>query len=147
MKIRARQIRLLGVVAIAGVLGFTTGQWGEQEEVRYATTELRLREAPRADAPLVLTLPRAARVLVAGCVDGWCTVRYPHTDITGRELESSGFAAQAYLSTIRPLAQTVAPPTRSQSCCKICRKGKACGNTCISRNYTCHKDAGCACNG
>jgi hypothetical protein len=32
-------------------------------------------------------------------------------------------------------------------CCKICTKGKACGNTCISRSYTCHVGPGCACNG
>src|SRR5574340_589706 len=32
-------------------------------------------------------------------------------------------------------------PPESQStggCCKICTKGKPCGNTCISRSYTCH---------
>lgn len=34
----------------------------------------------------------------------------------------------------------------SQSCCKICTVGKACGNSCISRSYTCHQPAGCACN-
>lgn len=34
----------------------------------------------------------------------------------------------------------------SQACCKLCQKGKACGNSCISRNYTCHKGKGCACN-
>lgn len=33
------------------------------------------------------------------------------------------------------------------ACCKVCRKGKACGNSCISRSYTCHKGKGCACNG
>ena len=39
------------------------------------------------------------------------------------------------------------PPQRvSQSCCKYCRKGYACGNTCIARNKTCHVGAGCACN-
>ena len=32
-------------------------------------------------------------------------------------------------------------------CCKICRKGKACGNSCINRNYTCHQPPGCACDG
>ena len=31
-------------------------------------------------------------------------------------------------------------------CCKICRKGKACGNSCIARWMTCHKPPGCACN-
>ena len=33
-----------------------------------------------------------------------------------------------------------------KSCCKICRKGKACGNSCISRTYTCRKLPGCACD-
>lgn len=33
----------------------------------------------------------------------------------------------------------------SGGCCKYCSKGKPCGDTCISRSYTCHKPAGCAC--
>ena len=33
-----------------------------------------------------------------------------------------------------------------ERCCKVCTKGKACGNTCISASYTCHKGRGCACN-
>ena len=32
-------------------------------------------------------------------------------------------------------------------CCKICKKGKACGDSCINKNYTCRKPPGCACNG
>ena len=31
-------------------------------------------------------------------------------------------------------------------CCKICRRGKACGNACIRVTYTCRKPKGCACN-
>lgn len=33
------------------------------------------------------------------------------------------------------------------SCCKVCTTGQACGDTCISKRYTCHKSTGCACNG
>lgn len=33
------------------------------------------------------------------------------------------------------------------ACCKICKKGKACGNSCINRSYTCRQPPGCACNG
>jgi hypothetical protein len=33
------------------------------------------------------------------------------------------------------------------TCCKVCSVGKACGNTCISRNKTCHVGQGCACDG
>jgi hypothetical protein len=35
----------------------------------------------------------------------------------------------------------------SAQCCKICHKGKACGDTCISRQDTCHVGPGCACDG
>ena len=34
----------------------------------------------------------------------------------------------------------------AQACCKICRKGKACGNSCIARWKTCRKPPGCACD-
>jgi len=34
----------------------------------------------------------------------------------------------------------------ASACCKICSVGKACGNSCINREYTCHKGRGCACN-
>lgn len=32
------------------------------------------------------------------------------------------------------------------SCCRMCSKGKACGNSCISRDKQCHKGVGCACD-
>lgn len=35
----------------------------------------------------------------------------------------------------------------SVACCKVCSKGKACGNSCIARNKTCHQPRGCACDG
>jgi hypothetical protein len=34
----------------------------------------------------------------------------------------------------------------ADQCCKVCDKGKACGNSCISRKYQCHKGRGCACD-
>lgn len=37
--------------------------------------------------------------------------------------------------------------TGTGSCCKVCKDGKACGDTCISKSDTCHKSGGCACNG
>jgi hypothetical protein len=36
---------------------------------------------------------------------------------------------------------------QSAACCKICSAGKACGNTCISRNDVCRVGPGCACDG
>ncbi len=49
--------------------------------------------------------------------------------------------------TAYPSWMTDSPQQQSSGCCKICRKGKACGDSCISANYTCHKGSGCACNG
>ena len=34
-----------------------------------------------------------------------------------------------------------------KACCKICKKGKACGDSCISKKYICRKPPGCACDG
>jgi hypothetical protein len=36
--------------------------------------------------------------------------------------------------------------TPRPECCKVCDKGKACGNSCISRAKNCHKGRGCACD-
>ena len=33
------------------------------------------------------------------------------------------------------------------ACCKVCHKGQACGDSCISRKEKCHKEPGCACDG
>ncbi len=43
-----------------------------------------------------------------------------------------------------PLPETV--QTVPAACCKTCRKGKACGDSCISRAKTCRKPPGCACD-
>jgi len=49
--------------------------------------------------------------------------------------------------SMRNSARTRVRLSPRRACCKICRKGKACGNSCISRRYTCHQPQGCACNG
>ena len=38
-------------------------------------------------------------------------------------------------------------PEINAACCKICKKGKACGDSCISKKYVCTKPKGCACDG
>jgi hypothetical protein len=36
------------------------------------------------------------------------------------------------------------PPPKQ--CCRICRKSKACGDTCIAFDRVCHVGPGCACD-
>lgn len=45
--------------------------------------------------------------------------------------------------TVTITATSVIPPP--QICCKHCTTGKPCGDTCISKSYTCHVSGGCAC--
>ncbi len=39
------------------------------------------------------------------------------------------------------------PPAGNQVCCKVCTSSKACGDSCISKDKTCTKPPGCACQG
>jgi len=41
----------------------------------------------------------------------------------------------------------VPPSVIPPGCCRICRVGKPCGDTCISRYLTCTRPPGCACWG
>ena len=38
------------------------------------------------------------------------------------------------------------PNTTTGECCKICTRGKACGNGCINQSYVCRQPPGCACD-
>jgi hypothetical protein len=51
------------------------------------------------------------------------------------------------LSAVSPALDLLGDDAISRTCCKICRKGKACGDSCINRAYTCHRPPGCACDG
>lgn len=44
-----------------------------------------------------------------------------------------------------PMSACEADPTTG--CCRVCREGKACGDSCIAENLTCNAGPGCACNG
>ena len=35
----------------------------------------------------------------------------------------------------------------TDDCCKTCKEGKACGDSCISKDKTCDVGPGCACDG
>jgi hypothetical protein len=46
-----------------------------------------------------------------------------------------------------PYSLVVTTTSPAQQCCRICRKGKACGNSCINVDLQCHQPPGCACDG
>jgi hypothetical protein len=57
-------------------------------------------------------------------------------------------AALLVLASSAPLVSACDSPTGPGSdCCKVCKEGKACGDSCIARDRTCNEGPGCACNG
>jgi hypothetical protein len=46
----------------------------------------------------------------------------------------------------RCAAAETAVLSAASTCCKVCRKGKACGDSCIAREKICRKGPGCACD-
>jgi hypothetical protein len=70
------------------------------------------------------------------------TERFPWETAEGQTQPTISLPPLVPTATPRPTATPI--PVRS--CCKICDVGKACGNSCISRNYTCHQPPGCACD-
>ena len=116
-------------------------RWGQY---RYAHTTVNIRAERTTASEVVDKLSAGDRVIAHDCRDGWCAVYWFYQD-TGEpdEMTPRGFVAQRLLKTNAPVVKQ----TPRRTCCKICRKGKACGNSCISRRYTCRKPPGCACNG
>jgi hypothetical protein len=60
---------------------------------------------------------------------------------------AAGVTRPVNLTGQEPVDATPWTPIPVQGCCKVCSKGKACGDSCISRSKTCHKGRGCACDG
>ena len=56
-------------------------------------------------------------------------------------------SASSHSSSAPSAGLTGLSTATAQTCCKICHKGKSCGNTCISREKICHVAPGCACDG
>jgi hypothetical protein len=51
--------------------------------------------------------------------------------------------------TVRAIITVAAIPTAAPTarvCCKVCTSGKACGDSCLSADKTCHQPPGCACD-
>lgn len=78
----------------------------------------------------------------------------PNNSTTVYEIESFSTlpVAEGRAETIDCEAELISSSGESillaqAGCCRICTVGKACGNSCISKKYKCHKGRGCACNG
>lgn len=55
-------------------------------------------------------------------------------------------AAAAMTAGPSPFEPCGGAASAQAACCKRCSAGKACGDSCISRDKVCHKGKGCACD-
>lgn len=121
-----------------------------QEIVKRAKATAILFALPASDADSLGFLAENARVTVKACALGWCEVASRLA--TGFVLDTllvavdSGRPANA-APVSNPRPDTARAPAPRRACCRVCRTGKACGNSCIARNKTCRQPTGCACNG
>jgi len=60
--------------------------------------------------------------------------------------ERTGAAAVTPGAANPGVANPGAMPRGSPTCCRVCTRGKACGNSCINRAYQCRQPPGCACD-
>jgi hypothetical protein len=72
----------------------------------------------------------------------------PSVSATVGHPATSGLLQSNRCAQLSPSARPTGFTTyTAPQCCRICHKGKACGNTCISRDKICHVGPGCACDG
>jgi hypothetical protein len=81
--------------------------------------------------------------LVLGVAGNAFAADYP----PGGHSAQAGYVFETVLDGAPAGATDERQNVRPAACCKICRKGKACGDSCIKRTYTCTKPPGCACDG
>jgi len=81
-----------------------------------------------------------------------CLTRAPAATESGKAMaqvrvwEVFGLSASDISKIPQPGPVLGPPGMGAKNCCKVCTIGKACGDTCISREYTCHVGPGCACD-
>lgn len=70
-----------------------------------------------------------------------------HTSILEPIKEGTGRSRRAEEPRVRPgFEGSSSSWIPASQCCKVCRKGQACGNSCIGGSYTCRNRRGCACD-
>jgi SH3-like domain-containing protein len=113
---------------------------------------------PGVPAPIVGQDVSRKWWLIRLSYDGWVNMKVSPVagDVSGVPVVTSTIAARnmtlapkviVVVVTATPAAEPQAAQPPARTCCKICSKGKACGDSCISRDKTCHKGVGCACDG
>lgn len=131
----------------------TTPRPVRQRVLFVTASRLNVRMYPTTSAQIIGSLNRHAQVYEIKRNGIWVHIRVPSSLVEGwvhggyvSERKAVPRLERVRISPPPPIYRIPTRPSAA-SCCKICRKGKPCGNSCISRRYTCRRGPGCACAG
>lgn len=87
-------------------------------------------------------MPRLAAILI--CLLAFTSVGV--ADGSASQADKYEFLREIVASDSSPSLLLEAQPAATYAeCCKVCTKGKPCGDTCIAQDKICHVGPGCAC--
>ncbi|HEV7253882.1 MAG TPA: hypothetical protein VGN97_12420 [Mesorhizobium sp.] len=148
--------------ATAAVSGGTFAVATSDSSTRCSGTYNALDTTPTISVPVVCSDGRYADATVTRSRDGMSGTGFAVVSDGTLARVAFGNNALTAVTPIESQAQTAFPTDRApapvmtprsdvqevrSSCCKICRTGIACGDSCISAGKQCRKGRGCACNG
>jgi len=109
-----------------------------------------LSRSARASQNRIRTLKHASRkYITALALVGFSGEVYPKS-LPSNPMKDSTIHSEFKSTNYRLLLSFLdkaEPKVLHASCCRVCRKGKACGDSCISRSHKCQQPPGCACDG
>ena len=136
-------------VAHHGSLNGTTAEWVDRTRPDVAVISVGARNSYGHPSPRVIQLwqsvgARVRRTDLEGTISIFANRNGTFVDTATRS-EASRIAKVPRLDG-NDAVSSYLPGTTGSACCKVCIVGKACGNSCISRSYTCRQPPGCACD-
>jgi competence protein ComEC len=136
-------------VAHHGSWNGTSAEWVQTTRPEVAVISVGARNSYGDPSPRVIQQWRSAGARVHRTDVEGTIVIVAHMD--GSFVESTEVPDIGRIVRARPYSGGSSDVSRSadvatDTCCKVCTRGKACGNTCINASYTCHQPPGCACD-
>ncbi len=136
-------------VAHHGSWNGTSTEWVQKTRPEVAVISVGARNSYGHPSPRVIQQWQSVGARVHRTdVEGTVSI-FANTD--GTFVHSTERSDTTRIARIRPFLEDSGvtahgPGAGAGACCKICTRGKACGNSCINPSYTCQQPPGCACD-